>query len=304
MGLDPFDSAWLKWAHAVGHTQALEDEIDAFSSDNQREPVLHCRTDYDPKRHGFIVTIEAVEAVPPKWSLLLGDAATNFRAALDHLAWEVALRGRTPPGSGKLTKWQEQAIYFPICEDRRVFNDQIRVPPNGRTRLKLPGIRRADSAKIRRHQPYHTGATRRRFHVLMMLADINSRDRHRTIQPIWAETTEIRLKVTKEWDCKVRHWQGMKPIPKRPLEVDTELAYIPARRTGPDPKVGVKLDVVAEPGIGNYVTFKEWGMQVAMFICVALVEFADPPEELVAPLADLDRFMVNAHAYGRAKLLR
>jgi len=170
-----------------------------------------------------------------------------------------------------------------------VFNAEIRVPPTHKSRLKLPGIRRADSAKIRRHQPYHTGATRRRFHVLTMLADINSRDKHRTIQPIWAEATEIRLKVTEEWDCKVRRWQGMKPIPKRPLEVGTELAYIPARRTGSDPKVGVKLDVVAEPGIGNYVTFKEWGMQVATFICIALVEFAEPPEELIAPLADLAR---------------
>jgi hypothetical protein len=304
VGLDPlFDSAWLKWAHAVGHTQALEDEIDAFSGDHQREPILRCRTDYNPKRHGFIVTIEAVEAIPPKWSLLLGDAANNFRAALDHLAWAVSLRGRTPPGSGKLTKGQEQAIYFPICEDRRVFNAEIRIP-SGKSKLKLPGIRRADSAKIRRHQPYHTGSTRRRFHVLTMLADLNSGDKHRTIQPIWAEATEIRLKVTKERHCKVRHWQGMKPIPKRPLEVGTELAYIPARRTGPDPKVGVKMDVVAEPGIGNYVTFKEWGMQVAMFICVALLEFAEPPEKLIAALADLNRFTVNAHAYGSAKLLR
>lgn len=304
MTLDPlFDSAWLKWAHAIRHTQALEEEIDAFSAHHQGQALLVCRTDYHPKRHGFIATIEQIESIPPKWSLLLGDAANNFRAALDHLAWAVALRGRTPPGSGALTKGQEQAIYFPICEDRRVFSAEIRNPPTPKSRLKLPGARRADSAKLRRHQPYHTGPSKRQFHVLMMLTDINGGDKHRTIQPIWGEAVEMRLKVTESRDCDVRHWIGAKPIPKRPLEVGTELAYIPARRTGPDPKVGVKLDVVAEPAIGGHVTFKEWGMQTAMFICVVLLEFADPPEELLAPIADLDRFSVTAHAYGQAKLL-
>lgn len=295
-----FDSAWLKWAHAVRHTQALEDEIEAFNGDVQRESILRLGSHYEPKRHGFIVTIQEVEPIPARWSLLLGDAANNFRAALDHLAWALTLRGRTPPASGRLKNWQEQAIYFPICKERDKFNAEIRLPTDT-SRPKLPGIRLADSAKLRRHQPFHTGPTRRHLHVLSMLADINSGDKHRTIQPVWAEATEIRLKVRKTWHCEVRHWLGAKPIQKRPLKVGAELAYVPVRRTGSDPQIDVKLDVIAEPGIGNYVTIKEWGMQAAMFICVVLLEFCDPPEGRLASVFDPERFTATAHGYAQAK---
>jgi hypothetical protein len=95
VGHDPrFDSAWAKWAQGVSHAHALEEHIDAFSANRDREPILGARTEYHPKRHGFVITVENIEPIPMQWRLVLGDAANNFRAALDHLAWALVTTKR------------------------------------------------------------------------------------------------------------------------------------------------------------------------------------------------------------------
>lgn len=290
-----FDSAWLKWAQAVKHAHALEDDIDAFSE--HHEPLLRSRTEYQAKRHGFAVIVEEVGPTPIRWQLVLGDVANNYRAALDHLAWALVSRGRTPPGSGKLTSGQENAVYFPISEDRHQFNAQIRRPANLKTRLNLPGIRRADAAKVRRRQPYHHSARRRSMHALVLLAGVNSGDKHRTVQPIWAQPTRVDLEVTDARDCEVPRLGFRRN--RNPLEVGVELAYIGVRRTGANPQLEVKVAVTAEPSIGNRISFKEWGTRAGAFISGLLIEFSDPSQELVeATGVDLRRFMASTQALG------
>ena len=41
-----FDSAWLKWAHGVGHARALDSDIDAFTFNGRHDPLLGVRADY------------------------------------------------------------------------------------------------------------------------------------------------------------------------------------------------------------------------------------------------------------------
>jgi hypothetical protein len=286
VGHDPiFDSAWAKWAQGVRHSHALEEHIDAFSADPDRKPILEGRTEYHSKRHGFVIVVGDIEPIPMQWRLMLGDAANNFRAALDHLAWALVSRGRTPPGTGKLKKRQEKAVYFPICEDRRDFNGSLPV--------KLPGVRRADLAKVRRHQPYRNGPRVRPFHQLVMLAAVNSGDKHRTVQPAWAEPHEIRINIAKERDCIVRDWK-MRHVRKVPLEAGAELAYLAARKTGPDPQIQVQLKVIAEPCIGNHFTFKQWATATAARLSVILSQFAEPPQKIIEPIADVGRLAANA----------
>jgi hypothetical protein len=282
---DPlFDSAWAKWAQGVRHAHALEDYIDAFTADRNREPVFEGRTEYHPKRHGFVIVVGDIEPIPTQWRLMLGDAANNFRSALDHLAWALVTRGRTPPGSGKLKRRDEAAVYFPIYENRDRFNTSL---PR-----KLPGVRRADVAKVRRHQPYHHGRRMRPLHQLVMLAAVNSGDKHRTVQPAWAEPHEIHINISKEQDCIVSEWK-MRRVRKVPLEAGAELAYLAARKTGPDPKIQVKLKVVAEPCIGNHFTFKQWATATAARLSVILAQFADPPQKIIEPIADVERLYGN-----------
>ena len=117
---DPlFGGAWLKWAHGLGHAQALDADIEAFSVHGHRDPLLGAQADYDPRRHGFSVRATAVAPVPSRWGLRLGDVAHNYRSALDHLAWAVVCRGRSPPSA--LTARQQRAVQFPIGDGRAVF---------------------------------------------------------------------------------------------------------------------------------------------------------------------------------------
>jgi hypothetical protein len=62
---------------------------------------------------------------PPveEWSLLVGDAVHNYRAALDALAWELAtLGGRSPrPEFAK-------QVYFPICLTEEEWQKKVKGP--------------------------------------------------------------------------------------------------------------------------------------------------------------------------------
>jgi hypothetical protein len=136
---DPlFESPWLKWGQAARYAQELGDLIRDWRQDN--EPVQSWRADYSARRHGFAVIAQGVAEMPTRWGLLVGDIANNLRASLDHLAWSLVSRGRTPPAA--LTTPQQGSIYFPITTTREDFNAQIVVPASPKARLKLPGVRR------------------------------------------------------------------------------------------------------------------------------------------------------------------
>jgi hypothetical protein len=284
-----FESAWLKWTQALVHAQALERDIAAWAARGHSDPIRAFRAEYNPKRHGFAILVEDVAPIPVRWRLLLGDIANNYRAALDHLAWALVTRGRTPPGSSKLTRGQEKAVYFPICEDRNVFNAEVRLPATHKSRPKLPGIRRADAAIVRRAQPYHRGARNRPLDPFVMLAGINTGDKHRTIQPVWAFPDRIDVEVTHMRDCVLRgpeHWARR----GNPIEVGAEIGFMYGRRLGPNPELEMNLGVSTTPTIGNRVSVREWHAKTGIGIFKLLREFSEQPasiHEVGAELAEL-----------------
>jgi hypothetical protein len=171
---DPFDSAWLKWGWAVAHAQALERDISAYTLDTKVDLPYTTRTEYDAKRHAVLLRVETIDPLPIRWGLRIGDVANNFRAALDHLAWALVQRGRN---AGKLTQAQKRNIYFPIAFSRTDFNSALG---------KLPGIRRADRAIIRRYQPYLRGKSNVWRHCLTPLPRLTADDKHKEIRPVWS----------------------------------------------------------------------------------------------------------------------
>jgi hypothetical protein len=268
---DPlFDSAWFKWGHGVAHAQALEADIDAFRFDGHRDPLLANRAEYNPKRHGFAVYATDVAPIPTRWGLMLGDIANNYRCALDHLAWALVCRGKTPPAT--LTEYQQGGVYFPAAEGRKQFNDSL---PK-----KLPGVRRADIALVRRTQPYHYRPRTRRRHYLTVLTALNNSDKHRALQPIWVQPTRIDIEITRMQDCWVPQLGFRRHAD--PLEVGTEITFIRARKRGREPHLEVDLRVAAEPSIEQRIGGKEWIRKCAAFTASLLREFSAPPDELVA----------------------
>jgi hypothetical protein len=274
---DPlFDSAWFKWAQAIVHANALQAEIKASAERGYSDPLFSARTQYEAHRHGFAVIVEKVAPVPMRWRLLLGDIANDYRAALDHLAWALVSRGRTPPGT--LTPKQENAVYFLICETKSMFDSQVRDPPKPDSLLKMPGLRRADRAKVRRYQPYRYSRARS-MHVFTLLTKINNGDKHRTVQPLLPTPTRVDLEVTDARDCAppTIPRQG---FPRRAavLEPDAELAFIRTRRTGPNPQLDVKVKLIAEPCVHERVGIGEWVGRCGAYIASLLSELSDPPK--------------------------
>jgi hypothetical protein len=272
---DPlFDSAWFKWAQAVAHAQALAADVEARRTKGDLNPVRAFRADYQSRRHGFSIIVADIAPVPIRWRLLLGDIANNFRASLDHLAWALVTRGRTPPSS--LTLGQGSGIYFPVSHSRTDFNAQVRIPSSPKSRLKLPGVLPADRAIVRHVQPYHHAARGRWRHPLVLLASINAGDKHRTIQPVWAYTTRIDIEVTRMRDCVLtrgREWRRE----TRPLEPDTEVAFLPARKLGGDPEIEMKVKLAAEPSVGERISIREWHTQTGMTVYKLLSRFSLQP---------------------------
>jgi len=123
---------------------------------------------YDAKRHCIHLIAEVTEPFPRIWGTLLGDVIHNYRSCLDHVAWALYKRGRTP----NLPEWQERLVYFPITAERERFNACLK----GK-RAKLPGVRRKDIAKVRRCQPYIVGKSRVHRHPLTVLDALANTDK-------------------------------------------------------------------------------------------------------------------------------
>lgn len=154
---DPFDSAWLKWGRAVLHAHDLFDEINALQL--TEENFCKTRTQYEPKRHCLSLRVDWIADPPPILSVKLGDVVHNYRSCLDHIAWALVGRGKTPPPL--IDDFEQAGVYFPICSTRDEFNTCLEpVIKKGRIvrRAKLPGVRLADSAIVRRYQPYQRGS--------------------------------------------------------------------------------------------------------------------------------------------------
>lgn len=98
------------------------------------------------------------------WSVVVGDCVQNFRAALDHMAWQLS--------SVQERRSHPTRIEFPI------FNDQARYQQDASR--KIAGIPAAAANVIESVQPYHRGAA---FveHPLWKLHELATIDKHRRL---------------------------------------------------------------------------------------------------------------------------
>ncbi len=126
-----FESAWLKWSWAVAHSHELDAHMKQRRADPQADKKVVLGGHYDAKRHCIDVFVKAISPLPIEWGLVLGDIAHNYRGCVDHIAWALVCRGRTPPDT--LSNRARRKIFFPVWETRTQFNKEL---PN-----MLPGIR-------------------------------------------------------------------------------------------------------------------------------------------------------------------
>lgn len=272
-GPDLFESAWLKWAWAKAHAHLLKANINAWGRDPDRDLGLSLGTYYDPKRHRIEVFIRELDPLPIAWAVVIGDAAHNYRSCLDHIAWALVTRGRTPPD--KLSDFAQSRVGFPIYTERGSFNSALA--------RQLPGVRRSDIAIVRRYQPYHGGERRSARHAFEALRRLSKDDKHRTIQPALLAPRGSMYHVHDPRDCTITRIPASFVL-WEPLQVGTHLAPIYVRKTGPNPRVKVGGHLAMQPGLQQGVLLGEWLEVLDEMTSRLLKDLSDPPTELLAKL--------------------
>jgi hypothetical protein len=169
----------------------------------------------------------------------------------------------------------QSRIYFPIYVDRVAFNADL---PK-----KLPGVRRADSAVVRRYQPYHGGKRKRDLHAFSVLSRLSNVDKHRTVQPTLASPQGASYEILGTRDCVVTRIPTGFYVANQ-LHAGAKLAPIYVRKTGPDPDVEVKGQMAAQPALPQGVLLGEWVEVTQRLVAAMLSELSDPPTELLAKL--------------------
>jgi hypothetical protein len=84
----------LKIARAKDHFADLRNSMDVVVHPDRYRFVF----EYDAETQRHVYTVHDVPAIPPGWSVMVGDILYNLRSALDHLAWQLVLRDGGDPG--------------------------------------------------------------------------------------------------------------------------------------------------------------------------------------------------------------
>jgi hypothetical protein len=153
------DSPRAKLDRAYEHLESLDPEIAAFFATNPYEFV----PEFEAKTGEHVLRLRIREHPPLRLGTIVGDFATNTRAALDHLVYQlVLLNGKKPTPN----------TAFPI----------YRTEPEvaGDIEKRLRRVHPRHRALIEQAQPYAAGDASER-HVLALLSWLVNRDKHRVV---------------------------------------------------------------------------------------------------------------------------
>jgi hypothetical protein len=167
------DGVEIKMARSLEHIGCLRDETTQFIRDN---PGRYRKERDNCPGKGWALYV-AWEQVPGRFGAIIGDALTNMRAALDHLASQLFIATDQAP--------TEARINFPIVSDpAKALNSLKRVPA-------------AAAPIIQRVQPYQNVPRNQppEFHPLHVLKLLVNRDKHEalTLTEMFGASSIIRV---------------------------------------------------------------------------------------------------------------
>lgn len=149
--MHPLDSPRLKIVRAKYEIDRLRLMEDAFRESTKHHVV---RTEFNPKSGKNVYRI-CVDGPPPspEWGVYIGEIAHNFRSALNHLVYQLALLQHDPE---TVAGPKGKRLQFPIFlvrdgpDKNRTFEGQ---------RKRMIGLLRPEhQARIERLQPYNRGS--------------------------------------------------------------------------------------------------------------------------------------------------
>jgi hypothetical protein len=191
---------------------------------------------FDRQASAFTFWAEVIKPPNPRWGLIIGDIAHNYRSALDHLAWQLALKHSAPDDPSRSAQW-------PITDSLDKFND-------GRVQRMLASIDPAIHADIERLQPYNA-PEQAYCRPLAALRDLSNTDKHRLLNTCVGAMVlygEPKMEFNAARDISgygdvEMFWGG--PIHKK------KLAVVSVKTTGPDPRLEMKIEVPVGIAFGD-----------------------------------------------------
>jgi hypothetical protein len=180
--------------------------------------------------------VEPLERLPrANWGLVFGDAVTNLRSSLDHIAWELSRFSDIP-----VSPREEANIYFPLLDSRpqksRDFNSRVRFFPGRAQR------------EIERFQPYNC----QNWPELLLLSKLNylaNRDKHRVVIPAY---TRGRMRFGRS-----EAWVTVSLKENRPIQVSPDFI----RRLGDDFNPQFRADIAFFEASDRILQGNSFGME-------------------------------------------
>ncbi len=205
-------SSWHKFHWAQIHMRALDAALGRIFELGEDTIAIDTEVKIQGDDATALVRIATLPLISSDCALILGDTLQNFRAALDHLAWDLVKIGTQP------NPFNPQQIYFPMTKSGKSFGRLIN--------QRLPGVNREYRAIVRRYQPYGRGKAAKAIRWLRNLSDA---DKHRVMTPMVVNASHINLTVSSNWTLA-----GFEYIVTRPraLDVGTEVARAKFIRSG------------------------------------------------------------------------
>ena len=233
----PLDGSYAKLGRAEEHLETLQRDV-AVWLDGKPYPV---EANFNTETGECLLRVRVTKEPPIDWGLLVGEIVHNWRAALDHLVYQLTLRrvGRGLPRTE-----------FPVFDDPTSFRRRTKKGKADMTSgfYKLRGLRPVDIAVIERLQPYGTGKQFVHSHPLGILHDLDVVDKHRTLNLVGhgVGTFGLGISVLDGYDLWIDYVTSHRPLKDRTMV--GRLVLTPRK---PNAKVEMRPELTTEIQFGK-----------------------------------------------------
>lgn len=282
---------------ALGGVFAKINRADAHLQTLDQEWAKYLRS--EPRPYGFPIHInpqtgdhtiyaEFRQPPPPMLSVIVGDVLHNLRSALDHLAWELVIRGGGKPG---------RHTSFPICDTEDRWRSEVEWRRrSGDRRSPLDGIEPGGAIWrfIKAVQPYE-GAVY--ANAITALRALSNADKHRQllISGLFPDPDDFAALLQWSPEAVLRE-QRIFLGPDKPMKDGDKVAFLNFDPSKADPQLRVEgklaFDIAFSDGgwDSSRPAIAELKAAINQYVEYAGALYAEPPYfEDPAQLADLMR---------------
>lgn len=237
---DKFEGAWRKLERANEHMGNLQRETDAYMGVKTGDIPYGSRSELHIATGFWTLHLAVKRPIDPRWGLIAGDIASNLRAVLDHLVYELA---------GPKATFETE---FPIHTNKDTYlkarKDRSGKERPSRRDAALDGVPAEFRAIVDSKQPWLAGE-KAADHPLAVLAAFNNADKHRSVHPALARLSQDPKLVALDGKTYTPAYarKGQRLDNGDPMCTFRLPGWVP----GMEPNVNVRLDMTLEIAFGE-----------------------------------------------------